>query len=192
MGQSKGTSLKSIKLLCFSLFQSCTEAQRGRFWVSVIWIRNSFAVPLPFKITVVQKLTHGWKMNFEKTQNLGKKPPFDHSNRQRQNQHFSGWYLCQALFIWTKAQISSLSLCSRHAENICLIIRLFEEAKNFSYLLITWHSLVKTVMRIFIIRQQKWEVILLVCWTEGIWCTLIYDFTLHWFNNTYFDIFCII
>lgn len=72
------------------------------------------------------------------------------------------------------------------------IITLFEETKNLSYLLITWYSLGKTVMRIFIIRQQKWEVILLVCWTEGIWCTLIYNFTLHWFNNTYFDIFYII
>lgn len=34
MGQSKGTSLKSIKLLCFSLFQSCTKAKRQTLSIS--------------------------------------------------------------------------------------------------------------------------------------------------------------
>lgn len=110
---------------------------------------------------------------------LEKNLPFDHPNKQCQNQHFSGWYLCQALFIWIKARISSLSVCRKHAENICLLIRLFEDAKKFSYLLIKWYSLGRTVMRIFIIRRQKSEVILLVCWIEGIWCTSIYNFTLH-------------
>jgi len=40
----------------------------------VIWISSSFAVPLPVKITVVQEVTQGWEMNFDKTQNLEKKP----------------------------------------------------------------------------------------------------------------------
>lgn len=153
MSQSKGTALNSIKLLYFSLFLSYIAATKGRLNIHQ-WTGTAAALLCLFDLKSSQ-----FKCWLKDARSIRRRPKileknnqFDHPNGQCQNQQLSGWYFCQILFICIKA--TSLSVCSRHVVNICIFFKLFEVEKA-SYLLIRWHSLRRTTMRIFIIMWQN-------------------------------------